>query len=163
MKAKEFRMFPINRICPKCGSGNWMRGMEGPNVGELDIKCLNCLSYFKSAELYSDITTFNPRLISRGTACAYLRVDDYNPHHDFIDDCIENGTRISFEEAKITPEEWAEVKNDFMINDVMRVACLYAMGWLYEHKDEDNQYDLRLTLRAILNSIRERKLWKVSE
>ena len=55
MKAKEFRMFTINRICPKCGSGNWMRGMEGPNVGDLDVKCLNCLSYFKSAELYSDI------------------------------------------------------------------------------------------------------------
>ena len=162
MKAKEFRMFLINKTCPKCGSGNWMRGMEGQNVGELDIKCLNCLSYFKSVELYSDISTFNPRLISRGEACAYLRVDDYNPEHDFIDDCIENGTRICFEEARVTPTEWEEVKDDSMIRDIMRVAVLYSLGWLYEHKDED-QHDLRLTLRILLFEIRERKLWNVSQ
>lgn len=139
-----------------------MREMEGPNVGELDIVCLNCLSYFKSVELYSDISTFNPRLISRGAACAYLRVDDYNPEHDFIDDCIENGTRICFEEARVTPTEWEEVKDDSMIRDIMRVAVFYSLGWLYEHKDED-QHDLRLTLRNLLFEIRERKLWNVSQ
>jgi hypothetical protein len=86
-------------------------------------------------------------------------VDDYNPEHDFIDDCIENGTRICFEEARITPTEWEEVKDDSMIRDIMRVAVLYSLGWLYEHKDED-QYDLRLTLRNLLFEIRERKLWR---
>lgn len=49
----SFSREPINMICPKCGNGNWMRLLSGENVGELNIKCFNCLSYFRSSDLYN--------------------------------------------------------------------------------------------------------------
>lgn len=42
---------PINRTCPHCGNGNYMRLLEFKNVGKLDVKCINCDSYFNYDEL----------------------------------------------------------------------------------------------------------------
>ena len=42
---------PLNIVCPICGSGNYMRRMIGRNVKDLDIKCLNCNTYFRSRDL----------------------------------------------------------------------------------------------------------------
>lgn len=36
-----------------------------------------------------------------------------------------------------------------------RVAVLYALGYLYEHRDEANHHALMLALRSILSAIRE--------
>ena len=46
------RLEPANIVCPKCGNGNYMRHMIGKNVGKLDMKCINCNSYFSFNELY---------------------------------------------------------------------------------------------------------------
>ena len=43
---------PANIVCPKCGNPNYMRHLIGANVGELDMKCINCNSYFNFDELY---------------------------------------------------------------------------------------------------------------
>lgn len=40
-----------NLICPKCGNANYMRYLIGKNVGSLNVKCINCNSYFSSSEL----------------------------------------------------------------------------------------------------------------
>jgi len=45
---------PINRICPHCGNGNYMRIIEGKNVGKLNVKCINCNSYFNYDELIQE-------------------------------------------------------------------------------------------------------------
>ena len=37
----------------------------------------------------------------------------------------------------------------------MRVAILYALGYLYEHREEADHRSLTLTLRSLLFSIRE--------
>lgn len=37
---------PCNLVCPNCGNGNYMRLLVGDNVGRLDVKCINCNSYF---------------------------------------------------------------------------------------------------------------------
>ena len=37
----------------------------------------------------------------------------------------------------------------------MRVAILYALGYLYEHREEADHHSLTLTLRSLLFSIRE--------
>lgn len=42
---------PINRICPRCGNGNYMRIIDGKNVGKLNVKCINCNSYYNYDEL----------------------------------------------------------------------------------------------------------------
>lgn len=46
------KLEPINIICPRCGNGNYMRHLIGKNVGHLDLKCINCNSYFNFDELY---------------------------------------------------------------------------------------------------------------
>ena len=46
------RLEPANIVCPACGSGNYMRHLIGKNVGYLDMKCINCNSYFNFDELY---------------------------------------------------------------------------------------------------------------
>lgn len=46
------KLEPANIICPKCGNGNYMRHLIGKNVGKLDMKCINCNSYFNFDELY---------------------------------------------------------------------------------------------------------------
>lgn len=43
---------PANIVCPKCGSPNHMRHLIGEGVGELDMKCINCNSYFNFDEFY---------------------------------------------------------------------------------------------------------------
>ena len=46
------KLEPVNIVCPTCGSGNYMRHLIGENVGHLDMKCINCNSYFNSDEFY---------------------------------------------------------------------------------------------------------------
>ena len=45
---------PINRICPRCGNGKYMRVLDGKNVGKLNVKCINCNSYYNYDELLKD-------------------------------------------------------------------------------------------------------------
>ena len=41
------------------------------------------------------------------------------------------------------------------VRNVMRVAILYALGYLFEHREEADHHALTLTLRSLLFSIRE--------
>lgn len=45
------KLEPANIVCPKCGNPNYMRHLIGWNVGHLDMKCINCNSYFNFDEL----------------------------------------------------------------------------------------------------------------
>ena len=46
------KLEPANIVCPACGNPNYMRHLIGKNVGHLDLKCINCNSYFNFEELY---------------------------------------------------------------------------------------------------------------
>ena len=46
------KLEPANIVCPACGNGNYMRHLIGENVGYLNMKCINCNSYFNFEELY---------------------------------------------------------------------------------------------------------------
>lgn len=56
------KLKPINRICPHCGDGNYMRIIEGKNVGKLNVKCINCNSYFNYDELNQEEEKTNQNL-----------------------------------------------------------------------------------------------------
>lgn len=45
------KLEPANIVCPKCGNPNYMRHLVGKGVGHLDMKCINCNSYFNFDEL----------------------------------------------------------------------------------------------------------------
>lgn len=88
------RLEVMNRVCPKCGNGNWMRrivGDKSDNIGYLNVKCLNCLSYFNEDDLsgvvkqYTDIKTNADRIRAMSdeeleewlTAFVYLNMTPY--------------------------------------------------------------------------------------
>lgn len=41
------------------------------------------------------------------------------------------------------------------VRDTMRIAVLYALAYLYEHREEANHHALTLTLRSLLFSLWE--------
>ena len=63
--------------------------------------------------------------------------------------CDEEGNILPTDTDQYTEEELKRVRN------VMRVAILYALGYLYEHREEADHHSLTLTLRSLLFSIRE--------
>ena len=42
-------------------------------------------------------------------------------------------------------------------SDVTKVAVLYAVSYLYEHREEADHHELTLTLRSLLFGVREAK------
>lgn len=63
--------------------------------------------------------------------------------------CDEEGNILPTETKLYTEEELEHIRS------VMRVAVLYALGYLYEHREEADHHALTLTLRSLLFSIRE--------
>ena len=41
------------------------------------------------------------------------------------------------------------------VRETMRVAILYALGYLFEHREEADHHGLTLTLRSLLFGLRE--------
>ena len=65
------------------------------------------------------------------------------------------------EDAMTGVEKWESVNSDeedaslTPIRETMKVAILYALGYLFEHREEADHHALTLTLRSILFAIRE--------
>ena len=88
-------------------------------------------------------------LISLDEAKLYLRVD-HDEDDDFILTLINSAEELCADVARVTAEEISE-KNSSNV----RVAMLYTIAYLYEHREEADHHDLALTLRALLFGIRE--------
>ena len=99
-------------------------------------------------------------LVTLEEAKEYLRVDS-------ADEDAMTGTLLSAAErmcadvARLSDEKWAAVDSDTEdgsltpIRETMKVAILYALGYLFEHREEADHHALTLTLRSILFAIRE--------
>ena len=84
-------------------------------------------------------------LISLDEAKAYLRVDG-NEEDDLIARLIASAERLCLDTIrKEEPEEKAAFK----------MAVLFAVAYLYEHREDADHLDLTLTLRSLLFAIRE--------
>lgn len=88
-------------------------------------------------------------LISLDEAKLYLRVD-HDEDDDFILTLINAAEELCADVARVSAEEISE-KNSSNV----RVAMLYTVAYLYEHREEADHHDLALTLRALLFGIRE--------
>ena len=102
-------------------------------------------------------------LITLSEAKTYLRVDTTE------DDVLIGGLLLAAERlcadvARLSDAEWAQAGADPRKNDSaeiislrasLRVAVLYALAYLYEHREEADHHDLLLTLRSLLFSVRE--------
>ncbi|MBQ8328612.1 MAG: phage gp6-like head-tail connector protein [Lachnospiraceae bacterium] len=99
-------------------------------------------------------------LVTLEEAKEYLRVDSAD--EDAMTGILLSASeRICVDVARLSDEKWAAVNSDTEgasltpIRETLKVAILYALGYLFEHREEADHHALTLTLRSILFAIRE--------
>ena len=90
-------------------------------------------------------------LITLTEAKEYLRVDT-SDEDGIIESLLQAATNLCINVARLSGEEW---KEDETIRETMRVAILYSLAYLFEHRENADHHSLTLTLRSILFAIRE--------
>ena len=78
----------------------------------------------------------------------YLRVD-FEDDDRLLSDLIEQGQQICMDVARIAAEDVFEETTG------ARIAVLYAVAYLYEHREEADHHQLILGLRSLLFGVRE--------
>ena len=99
-------------------------------------------------------------LVKLNEAKEYLRVDAAD-EDAMIDTLINTAGRLCVDVARLTDDKWEAVNSEVEdvsltpIRETMKVAILYTIGYLFEHREEADHHGLTLTLRSILFAIRE--------
>ncbi len=78
----------------------------------------------------------------------YLRVD-FDDDDSVISDLIIGATRLCQDICRVDTEEaLAEIQN-------AKIAILYAVSYMYEHREDADHHQLTLTLRSLLFAAHE--------
>jgi len=114
-------------------------------------------------------------LVSLEEARQYLRVDSHDDDA-VIGVLLESAGSLCVDVARLSPQKWRAISSVETMEDgtvlptdtdlyteeelaqlrpVIRVAVLYALGYLYEHREEADHHGLTLTLRSLLFAVRE--------
>ena len=99
-------------------------------------------------------------LITLEETKAYLRVDTAD-EDAMIGILLNSAKRLCVDVARLSDDQWAEINSDeddpvvAPLRETMKVAILYAVGYLFEHREEADHHELTLTLRSLLFAIRE--------
>ena len=111
-------------------------------------------------------------MVTLEEAKAYLRVDsDYEDI--LIASIITSAEALCADVARLSADEWIALSeytgetgltlrfeekshsDVLQIKNVLHIGILYALGYLYEHREEADHHDLVLMLRNLLFSVRE--------
>ena len=87
-------------------------------------------------------------MVSLDEAKNYLRVD-YADDDALILQMIDSAERLTKDAGRLSDEEFDNSETS------VRIAVLYAIGYLYEHREEADLHELTLMLRAILFGVRK--------
>lgn len=102
-------------------------------------------------------------MISLADAKEYLRVDS-SDEDALISSQLESAGILVRDVGRLSDERWkavnAEPSEDdgtelIQLRASLRIAVLYALGYLFEHREEADHHDLVITLRNLLFSVRE--------
>lgn len=106
-------------------------------------------------------------LVSLDAAKEYLRVDS-SDEDNLIDTLLATSKQMCADVARLDSSKWAivydgEEDSDELYSDeeleriqaLVKGAVLYALGYLFEHREEADHHGLMITLRNYLFSIRE--------
>ena len=99
-------------------------------------------------------------LITLAEAKGYLRVDTAD-EDAMIGILLSSAGRLGADVARLTNEEWEAIDSNtddaslLPVRETMKVAILYALGYLFEHREDADHHELTLTLRSLLFGIRE--------
>ena len=78
----------------------------------------------------------------------YLRID-YDDDDSLICDLITSAKKTCMDIARVDEEEvLSEIEN-------AKIAVMFAVAYMYEHREEANHNSMNLTLRALLFSAHE--------
>lgn len=77
----------------------------------------------------------------------YLRVD-YEDDDDFIENAISSAESLCADIARMSIEKLSE-------QPIAKIAVLYAVAYLYEHREDADHHALTISLRSLLFGIRE--------
>jgi len=87
-------------------------------------------------------------MVSLDEAKNYLRVD-YADDDALILQLIDTAERLTKDAGRLSDEEFDSNESS------VRIAVLYAIGYLYEHREDADLHELTLMLRAILFGVRK--------
>ena len=105
-------------------------------------------------------------LISLEDAKMYLRVDSAD-EDAVIGSLLSASANLCVDVARLSPEQWGDIDSDKASSDrysaselttlreTMKVAILYSLGYLFEHREDADHHGLTLTLRSLLFAVRE--------
>lgn len=105
-------------------------------------------------------------LVSLEEAKQYLRVDTAD-EDAVISGILSSASRLCMDVARLNEDQWADINSDKSRSDrytaakltaareTMRVAVLYAVAYLFEHREDADHHQLTLTLRSLLFALRE--------
>ena len=99
-------------------------------------------------------------LITLEDAKGYLRVDTAD-EDALIGILLTSAKRLCVDVARLSNDQWAAINSGEAdpvvapLRETMKVAILYAVGYLFEHREEADHHELTLTLRSLLFAIRE--------
>jgi uncharacterized phage protein (predicted DNA packaging) len=85
-------------------------------------------------------------------AKTYLRVSS-SDEDELIQNLITSATATVQDIARYSDEEWESSEEKILIR--MRIAILYTVAYLYEHREDADHNQLNLTLRALLFGVRK--------
>jgi uncharacterized phage protein (predicted DNA packaging) len=85
-------------------------------------------------------------------AKTYLRVSS-SDEDELIQNLITTATATVQDIARYSDEEWEASEEKILIR--MRIAILYTVAYLYEHREDADHNQLNLTLRALLFGVRK--------
>ena len=105
-------------------------------------------------------------LLTLDDAKGYLRVDSAD-EDAMIGSLLSSAGRLCMDVARLTEEQWVVIDSDaeesedysadqlVTIRETVKVAMLYALGYLFEHREDADHHNLILMLRSLLFAIRE--------
>lgn len=105
-------------------------------------------------------------LISLEEAKQYLRVDSAD-EDSVIGSLLNAAAGMCRDVARLSETQWKEINSGrsssdsysktemASVRETLRVAILYALGYLFEHREDADHHKLALTLRSLLFAIRE--------
>lgn len=79
----------------------------------------------------------------------YLRVD-FGDDDGFITNALHSAESLCADIARLSAEEFSETQT-------AKIAVMYTVAYLYEHREDADHHALALSLRSLLEGIRRSK------
>lgn len=77
----------------------------------------------------------------------YLRVD-FPDDDDFLEKALQSAETLCADVARLSAEDFAK-------EPVSKIAVMYAVAYLYEHREDADHHELTMSLRSLLFGIRK--------